>query len=186
MIFSIIFTSWCVFHNSNRREREHLDVKQRRMKWKEALTPLSKDTGEFQAQEGLGEHTEAVGKTRHRKICARQCLSTSLTDSQEGGEWNKPDLKKEKSRHCFWNRRVSPKFELSEGYSLYNMLPYKNHFAISILDVKFPWLSWVLVKNKGWCSFILFFFKLFSNYNCIFWQIPSISTVCFFRLPTIH
>lgn len=78
------------------------------------------------------------GKTRHRKICARQCLSTSLTDSQEGGELNKPDLKKEKSRHCFWNRRVSPKFELSEGYSLYNMLPYKNHFAISILDVKFP------------------------------------------------
>lgn len=65
----------------------------------------------------LGEYTEAVGENEAQNDGVSQCLSRSLTDSQEGSELNKLDLKKEKSRHCFWNRRVSPKFELSEGYS---------------------------------------------------------------------
>ena len=48
------------------------------------------------------------------------------------------DLKKEKSRQSFWNRHGSPEFELSEGYSLYNIFAYKNYLAISVVDVKFP------------------------------------------------
>lgn len=47
------------------------------------------------------EYTEAVGKSEAQNDCVRQCLSRSLTDSQEGSELNKPDLKKEKAGTVF-------------------------------------------------------------------------------------
>lgn len=147
-IFSIICTSCCIFHNSNRRERENLDVQQRRIKWKEALTPLSKGTCEYQAQGGWWVNRGRGGKRGAELLVWGSVSAEVLLTHREGSELNKPDLKKEKSRQSFWNRHGSPEFELSEGYSLYNIFAYKNHLAISIVDVKFPWLLWVLVKTK--------------------------------------
>lgn len=162
----------------------------RRIKWKEALAPLSRDTREYQAQEAGRVHKRPWKHLEAQNdFCVRQCLSRSLTDSQEGSELNKPDLKKKKQA-LFWNERVSPKFELSEGYSLYNMLAYKNHFAISILDVQIPWLSLGFGKKQRLVflyPFFFFFFKVFSSITIFSGRIPGyIYTVCFFGLPTIH
>lgn len=185
-LFLVSFALVAAFFIIVTGERENLDVQQRRIKWKEALTPLSKGTREYQAQGGWWVNRGRGGKQGAELLVWGSVSAEVLLTHREGSELNKPDLKKEKSRQSFWNRHGSPEFELSEGYSLYNIFAYKNHLAISIVDVKFPWLLWVLVKTKVDVPLSFFFFKLFSNYNYIFWQIPSISTVCFFRLPTIH